>query len=105
MPPSRIFLVGFMGAGTSRVGRELASRLGWRFIDLDAEIEHAENMLVREIFLRFGEPQFRSLETAHLNRVAVENNVVIALGGGAYIDQQNRITADLSGLTVWLKVS
>ena len=102
---SRIFLVGFMGAGKSRVGNQLASRLGWRFIDLDAEIEQTEGLPVREIFAKFGEPRFRGIEREHLQRLCTETQVVIALGGGAYIDEQNRNLADSAGLTVWLKVS
>src|SRR5438045_1724597 len=105
MPPSRIFLVGFMGAGKTRVGVELAERLAWRFIDLDMEIERAEKLPIREIFGDFGEPHFRNLERAHLRRISMESCAVIALGGGAYIDPENRSVAESSGLSVWLKVS
>src|SRR5262245_35541185 len=105
MPTERIYLVGFMGAGKSRVGRELAERLGWIFIDMDAEIERAERMPIRDIFARFGEPHFRSLERDLLRRLSKRSRAVIALGGGAYIDPENRLLAESTGLTVWLKVS
>jgi shikimate kinase len=101
----RIFLVGFMGAGKTYVGRELASRLGWRFIDVDAEIESAEKMAVRDIFAHFGEPRFRELEREQLKRLAAETAAVIALGGGAYADSQSRSLTDSVGVTGWLKVS
>jgi shikimate kinase len=105
MPPTRIFLVGFMGAGKSRIGRELASHLGWTFIDLDEQIERSEKMAIREIFSRFGEAHFRSLEHESVKRLSAQTRVVIALGGGAYINPKNRSLAESTGLTVWLKVS
>ena len=101
----RIYLVGFMGAGKTRVGRELAFRLGWTFVDLDAEIEAAEKMPVRQIFSRHGEPHFRRLEREHLSRLSSLAHAVIALGGGAYVDRENRVLVDSTGVAVWLKVS
>jgi shikimate kinase len=105
MTCNRIFLVGFMGAGKTLIGRELASRLGWRFLDLDEEIESAEKMVVRDIFAHRGEPHFRELERKYLKGLSAESDAVVALGGGAYIDPQNRSLADSVGVTVWLKVS
>jgi shikimate kinase len=102
---NRIFLVGFMGAGKTLIGRELASRLGWRFMDLDEEIESAEKMAVRDIFANCGEPHFRELERKYLKGLSAESDAVVALGGGAYVDTQNRSLADSAGVTVWLKVS
>src|SRR5262245_58601581 len=101
----RVYLVGFMGAGKTRVGRELASRLGWFFVDMDQEIENAEGISVRQIFEQRGEPHFRQLEREHLKRLSSRTRVVVALGGGAYIDLENRLLADSTGTTVWLKVS
>ena len=98
----RIYLVGFMGAGKSSVGRVLSKRLGWTFLDLDTEIERSQKMTVQEIFRQSGESQFRQLERDHLKRVSAQKDAVIALGGGAYIDSQNREVADVTGLTVWL---
>jgi shikimate kinase len=100
----RIYLVGFMGAGKTSVGRALSKRLGWALIDLDVEIERAEKMSVQEIFRKFGEPHFRELERKHLERASTCPKAVIALGGGAYVDPGNRAMADSTGLTVWLKV-
>ena len=105
MGQSRIYLIGFMGAGKTTVGRRLAKKLGWKFIDLDDEIERREGRRVAEIFRDKGEPYFRSLEQRCLEDVASSPRAVIALGGGAFIDPKNREVAEKSGLTVWLKVS
>ncbi len=82
-----VALVGFMGAGKTTVGRELASRLGWRFKDLDGLIEQRERRVIAEIFQQDGEPAFRLLELSLL-RELVESvkraSVVLALGGGAF---------------------
>ena len=105
MKYSRIYLIGFMGSGKTTTGRLLARKLGWKFIDLDKEIEQGEKRQVAEIFREKGEPHFRSLEKHYLKQASYSNRAVIALGGGTYIDPQNRTLADLTGLTVWLKVS
>jgi shikimate kinase len=105
MSVQRIYLVGFMGAGKSTVGRELSLKLQWPFMDLDAEIENAAKLSVREIFERFGEPRFRELEREHLKRLSEIPQGVIALGGGAFIDADNRAVVEASGVAVWLDVS
>ena len=95
-----------MGAGKSTVGRRLAKKLGWKFIDLDEEIERREHCAVAEIFRQKGEPHFRDLERVCLKELSSSaSKTVIALGGGAFIDSQNRVLAETTGLTVWLKVS
>src|SRR5262249_18513293 len=105
MLAARVFLVGFMGAGKTLVGRELAQRLGWRFIDLDEGIEGAESLQIRALFSRHGEPHFRNLERTYLQRLSGDSQIVVALGGGAYVDPANRELADSTGIAVWLKVS
>jgi shikimate kinase len=105
MKYSRVYLIGFMGAGKTTIGRQLAKKLRWKFIDLDRAIEEGEHRQVSEIFREQGEPQFRTIEQHYLKEVSSSNRAVIALGGGTYIDPQNRTVADKSGLTVWLKVS
>ena len=101
----RIYLVGFMGAGKSTVGRELSLKLRYPFLDLDTEIEEEEGLPVREIFARFGELHFRALERKHLKRVSETPQAVIALGGGAYVDPENRELVDATGVAVWLEAS
>ena len=94
-----------MGAGKSTIGRRLAKKLGWKFIDLDHEIEHREHRTVADIFRQDGEPHFRHLEQLCLQDLSTSRKTVIALGGGTFIDPANRELAEKTGLTVWLKVS
>jgi shikimate kinase len=94
-----------MGAGKSTVGRRLAKKLDWKFIDLDAEIERREGRPIAEIFRDNGEAYFRNIERLCLKDVSSSRKSVIALGGGAYMDAENRDIAEQTGLTVWLKVS
>src|SRR5262249_27347123 len=99
----RIFVVGFMGAGKSTVGRALAQRLGWPFVDLDDEIEAAEGARVSDIFARRGGPEFRRIETEVLRRLlASTDSAVIALGGGAFTISANRELIRGHGPTIWL---
>ncbi len=105
MTCSRIYLVGFMGAGKSSVGRILSKRLGWKFLDLDGEIEHGEHQSIADIFQSAGEPHFRKIEHAYLEKLSRRSQVVIALGGGSFVESENRDLAESTGLTVWLKVS
>ncbi len=88
-----VFLVGFMGAGKTSVGRELAARLGWRFVDLDDRVEEREKKSVAEIFRDSGETAFRKAETlalrALLEELDHERPTVAALGGGAFVQDEN----------------
>ena len=95
-----------MGAGKSTVGRRVAKKLGWKFIDLDAQIERREGRSIADIFKQDGELHFRSLERLCLQQLSASSRKsVIALGGGTFIDPENRDLAEKTGLTVWLKVS
>ena len=78
-----------MAVGKTAVGRKLAERLGWRFVDLDRAIEAAEGMKVREIFRRRGEARFRELEKRKLGEILREESQVVATGGGAVLDPEN----------------
>ena len=87
-----VFLVGFMGAGKSCVGKALALLLGWQFIDLDARIESRHACSIADIFRRRGEAEFRRLESEELARVMTELEAaaaVVALGGGAFVQPAN----------------
>src|SRR5215510_2862563 len=94
-----------MGAGKTTVGRRVAKKLGWKFIDLDEEIERREGRPIAEIFRHDGEPHFRDIERLCLLDLSTSRKAVIALGGGTFISPENREVAEKTGLTVWLKVS
>jgi 3-dehydroquinate synthetase/shikimate kinase len=101
-----VALVGFMGAGKTTVGREVARRVGRAFVDLDEEIEKRRGMPVAEIFERDGEDAFRSQEAAAATEVLTRSpKLVVALGGGA-VSHSPDIRAELrrTAFTVWLEV-
>jgi shikimate kinase len=97
-----IFLVGFMGAGKTTVGRALADKLGYDFFDLDEMIEASTGKTVREIFAELGERRFRHLERKAIESCRNVKRTVIALGGGAYVCEENRKLLRSIGKTVWL---
>ncbi|HTS61600.1 MAG TPA: shikimate kinase [Candidatus Acidoferrales bacterium] len=98
-----IFVVGFMGAGKSTVGRALARRLGWDYFDVDEEIEAAERSAISDIFAARGEAEFRRIETETLRRLLEPGKpAVLALGGGAFAEPANRDLLRGRGLTIWL---
>jgi shikimate kinase len=102
-----IFLVGFMGSGKSTVGPLLAKKLGWEFVDLDAEIEGRFGVPISEIFEREGEPAFRELEHEALHEqvqlVRRGKPRVVALGGGAFVADRNRDALTTAGVSIWLE--
>lgn len=100
-----IVLVGLPGAGKSTVGRGLAARLGWRFIDLDQAIEGRASMTVARIFEERGEAEFRRLEAECTRAVAVEREVVLAPGGGWIVNEKARNLLGSGAMMVWLQVS
>ncbi|HEX4154804.1 MAG TPA: shikimate kinase [Acidobacteriaceae bacterium] len=103
----RLVLTGFMGSGKTTVGRLLAAQLGWRFVDLDEEIESFAGRTVAEIFAEDREDAFRRLETTALQSMLHGVALVVALGGGAVLSASNRkLLAMSSGtLTVFLRAS
>ncbi len=94
-----------MGVGKSTVGVLLATRLGWEFIDLDEEIEKTHNQTIREIFERQGELQFRQMETEALQNLKGRVRCVVALGGGAFAQENNRNLIRHLGYSVFLDCS
>ena len=105
--PSALFLVGFMGAGKTSVGQTLAEHLNWAFEDLDRRIERRERRTVPEIFRDSGESEFRRAEHDALREVLEEVRggavKVVALGGGAFVQDDNAALLKASGvLTVFL---
>lgn len=87
---SRLILTGFMGAGKSTVGAILAGQLGWRFIDLDDVIEASSQRTVAEIFRDYGEADFRRREREAVEQLSTQEQIVLALGGGAVEDECTR---------------
>jgi shikimate kinase len=104
-----VYLAGFMGSGKTTVARALADSLGWDFIDLDAEIEAAEQATIAHIFETRGEPEFRRIETEALRKVmrTVDRGMpsVIALGGGAFAQPVNTQLLEGHGISIWLDCS
>lgn len=102
MKADKIYLVGFMAAGKSTLARALAKRLGWRAVDIDDLIETKERLKVSEIFARQGEPYFRAAERAVLMEHLPPRHLVVATGGGTFVDPQNRAAINSDGVSVWL---
>ncbi|MEO0311717.1 MAG: hypothetical protein RIQ89_1374 [Bacteroidota bacterium] len=78
----KIFLIGYMGCGKSKTGKVLAAKLNLKFVDLDQLIEEKTNTKIHHFFSLFGEETFRKIETEILQTIALEQNVLIATGGG-----------------------
>ena len=95
----RIVLTGFMGAGKTTIGRLLAARLGWDFLDLDAYIESRTGLSVPAIFATHGEPHFRQLESNALASALGRGNLVLALGGGTPEVLTNRLLLEQTPAT------
>jgi shikimate kinase len=104
MKTSIVYLVGFMGAGKTEVGRRLSELLGWSFVDLDHEIEKRAGIPISEIFRQHGEAHFRVMEREELKRVCRAKDAVVALGGGAFSSDENREDIFRTGIAVWLDV-
>jgi shikimate kinase len=103
-PLSRtIALVGLMGAGKSAVGRRLAKALGAPFDDADELIVAAAGMSIPDLFESYGEPAFRDLERRVIARVLEGPPVVLALGGGAFVDPATRARVKARALSIWLR--
>ncbi len=103
--PTNIVLVGFMGSGKTSIGRLVAQRLGFQFVDTDAVIVERAGMQIPEIFERHGEAWFRAQETTTLRSMSILNRAVISTGGGIVVRPANHALLRDRGFVVWLTAS
>src|SRR3954451_19687077 len=101
-----IYFIGFMACGQSTIILWYAEEIGWRFADLDDDIEARQKMTIQDIFANFGEEEFRRIEfEAMRNRVQMVRRgspTVLALGGGAFTREENITLLTEHGITVWI---
>jgi shikimate kinase len=98
-----LVLIGLMGAGKSTIGRRLAKEIGWRFVDSDEEIEAAAGCRIADIFAIHGEPIFRDLERRVIQRLLSEAPLVLATGGGAWMQPAVREIIRARATSLWLR--
>lgn len=104
-PEKTIIFIGMMGAGKTTIGKALARELGREFIDLDHEIVRRCGVAIPTIFDIEGEEGFRKRETATLEDVSKQHNIVLATGGGAVLMAENQEILRNCGLVIYLKAS
>jgi shikimate kinase len=98
----KLYLVGFMGAGKTTIARAIGKRTGWRVEDIDQRIEAREHRTVASIFSQQGEPYFRNLERLTLGELLPLRHVVVATGGGTFVEPDNRALMLADGAVAWL---
>lgn len=100
-----VTLIGYRGSGKSSVAGPLAERLGWRWIDADAELERRAGQTIREMFASQGEPAFRRLEREVMAELLTRDELVIAAGGGAVLNADTCDEMRATGPVIWLQAS
>ena len=100
-----LILTGMMGVGKSTVGKRLAKKLKLKFIDIDTTIEKEEKRTIAEIFKSDGEQYFRKIEKKITLEVLQKNNLVISLGGGAFLNKSIRREVLSSSISIWLDLN
>jgi shikimate kinase len=98
----KLYLVGFMGAGKTTVAGTLGTRIGWRSEDIDERIEERERRSIAAIFVQEGEAYFRQAERDVLSELLPLRNVIVATGGGTFVDPGNRALILNDGAVAWL---
>lgn len=101
-PLRSLVLVGLMGAGKSSIGKKLAGRLGFGFVDADSEIEKAAGSSIADIFAEHGEAAFREGEKRVIARLLDQPEIVLATGGGAYMNAETRAKIRQNGISIWI---
>ncbi|WP_058485345.1 shikimate kinase [Defluviitalea phaphyphila] len=102
---SNIVLIGFMGCGKSTIGKELAKKIKYSFIDSDEEIEKSIGISISDFFAKYGEVKFRKLEEKVISQIAAKNNLVIATGGGVIKNFNNIFSLKSGGIIIYLKAA
>jgi len=98
-----IAIIGMMGVGKTTLGIKIAEKLQYYFIDLDQEIEDQQHCSINEIFATKGEKFFRETESKIISEIIDrDEDIVLSLGGGAYIDQKNRQILQKKSIVIWL---
>ncbi len=105
MKEKSIVFIGFMGAGKTTIGKMVAAKLNREFIDVDEEIEKEYKMPVSQIFKEFGEKAFRDREKSLITKLCKQRNMVISLGGGAFLREEIREGCLSSCIVIFLEVS
>jgi len=101
----KVFLIGFMGCGKSTMGKRLAKKTGYTFIDLDQQLEKAMGMTIGAYFSEYGEAAFRTLESETLQTFDYPTNAIVATGGGAPCFFDNIEWMNRNGLSVYIEMS
>ena len=104
MNADKVYLVGFMGAGKTTVARAVGRRLGWPVEDVDQRIEARERRTVATIFAQNGEAYFRQQERQVLGELLPLRHVIVATGGGTFVEADNRALMLADGAVAWLDV-
>jgi shikimate kinase len=99
----KIFLIGFMGSGKTYLGKQLASKLGFLFVDVDSVIENTEGVKIAQLFDSQGETYFRKIESDRLKALAKWDEVIVSTGGGAPCFHDNMDWMNTHGITVYLQ--
>lgn len=100
--PNKIFLIGFMGAGKTTVGKILSQITGFEFVDTDQIIEEKAQMKIFEIFRKKGDKYFRDIETEVLQGLKDDEHRIVSCGGGIILKQENRDFLKENGKTIFL---
>lgn len=100
-----IILTGLPGSGKSTVGKFLSDKMGFGFIDLDSLIEETEGLKITEIFAKFGEKYFRTLETDMIKTLKSKNSFILSTGGGTFQNEDNILLLKNLGTVFYLNVS